>query len=118
MACRNPLRHDGAARIAADMNHFCTGIRLLIVIYDRHRIELTDGILATKNATGILPGNRRACFNLGPRDFRVCTTAVATLGHEVVNAPNTVLVTGVPVLHGRVLDLGVFQGHQFNDCRV
>ena len=40
--------------------------------------------------------------------------ALAALGHEVVDAALAVLVAGIPVLHGRVLDLRVVERDQFN----
>ena len=44
--------------------------------------------------------------------------AGAALGDEVVDAALAVLVARVPVLDGRVLDLGVFQGDELDHGRV
>ena len=44
--------------------------------------------------------------------------AQAALGDEVVDAAHAVLVARVPVLHGRVLDVGVVQRDQFDHRRV
>src|SRR3546814_8026616 len=66
----------------------------------------------------ILPGDRRAGLHLGPGDLRVAPAAGAALGDEVVDAALAVLVAGVPVLHRRVLDLGVVQRDQLDHRRV
>ena len=44
--------------------------------------------------------------------------APAALGDEVVNAAAALGVAGVPVLHGRVLDLGVVEGDELDHRRV
>ncbi|MDZ7770872.1 MAG: hypothetical protein U5K38_18355 [Woeseiaceae bacterium] len=53
-----------------------------------------------------------------PRDLRAVAAAVAALGDEVVDAALAFGVARIPVLHGRVLDLGVVQRDQFDDGGV
>ena len=40
LSSRNTLADDAAARIATDVNHLCTSVRLLEIISNSHRIEL------------------------------------------------------------------------------
>ena len=67
---------------------------------------------------GVLPGDRRAGLDLRPADLGIVATAVAALGHEIVDPALAVLVAGEPVLDRRVLDLGVLHGDQFDHGRV
>src|SRR5437870_1027920 len=46
LACRNPLRHDNAARVLTDVQHLGARIRLLPVVRYSDRIELPDRIIA------------------------------------------------------------------------
>ena len=62
----------------------------------------------------IFPGDRRAGLDLRPRDLRARAAAVAALGDEVVDAALAFGVARIPVLHGRVLDLGVVERDQFD----
>ena len=50
--------------------------------------------------------------------LRVDALAQAALGDEVVDAAHAVLVARVPVLHRRVLDVGVVERHQLDHRRV
>ena len=99
----------------ADMCHLGAGVRLLHIVGDRHRIELANRVLAAQDAARIFPGDRRAGLNLRPGNLRVVAAAVATLGDKVIDTADTVLISRVPVLHGRVLDLCVFQCDEFDD---
>ena len=67
---------------------------------------------------GILPGDRRAGLDLRPRDLRVLAAAIAALGHEVVDAAFALAVAGIPVLDGRIFDLGVVVSDQLDDGGV
>ena len=89
-------------------------VYLLVAIGNSDGIELAHRIVAAQDATRILPGNRRAGLDLGPRHLGIVTAAIGPLGHEVVDAALAVLVAGIPVLHGGVLDFGVIHGNQFN----
>ena len=86
MARRDALRDDRAARIAADVDHLRARIGLLIVVRDGHGVELADRVVAAQDAARVLPRDRRAGFDLRPRDLRVRTAAVAALGDEVVDS--------------------------------
>ncbi len=107
-----------AARVLANVDHFCAGVGLLAVVGQRHRIKLAHRVVALQNAARVLPGNGRAGLYLGPRDLGVHARALAALGHEVVNSAAAFLVAGVPVLHGGVLDVGVVERDQFHHRRV
>src|SRR5690606_16823321 len=110
----DPLGDDGGAAALADVDHLGAGIGLLAVMGERHRVELAHGVVTAQDAAGVLPGDGGAGFHLGPADLGAGASAVAALGDEVVDAAAAFLVTGVPVLHCRVLDLGVIQGDQFH----
>ena len=114
LARRNALADDGAAGVLADVDHLGAGVGLLVVVGHRHRIELAHRVVAQQNARRVLPGDGRAGLHLGPGNARVDAPAQAALGDKVVDAANAVLIPGVPVLHGGVLDVGVVQRHQFH----
>ena len=85
-----------------------------MVICNRNRIKLTDRAFAIQHARRIFPGHCTAGFHLGPADFRTIPLAKPAFGHEIVNPALAVLIAGIPVLHGRIFDLGIFQGDQFD----
>src|SRR5690606_10258479 len=118
IAGRDTLGNDAARRVLAEMDHLRAGVDLLVTVGNGDRVELANGIVATQNAGRILPGDGGAVLDLRPRDLRVVATAIAALGHEVVDAALALGVARIPVLHRRVLDLGIIQRDQFNDCRV
>jgi hypothetical protein len=66
----------------------------------------------------VLPGDGRAGLDLGPADLGPVAAADTALGDEVVDAALAVLVAGIPVLDGGVLDLGVPEGDEFHHCGV
>src|SRR3546814_1017404 len=49
VARRDPLVNDGSSRIAAHVDHLGARIRLLVMIAQRHGIELARGIVAAQN---------------------------------------------------------------------
>src|SRR3546814_4811920 len=98
------LGNDGALGVAAQMDHLGAGVGLLRVVGERDRIELADRIVAHQHARGILPGDCRAGFDLGPGNLAARATAFAALGDKVVDAADAVFIAGVPVLHGGILD--------------
>src|SRR5690606_22707129 len=75
-------------------------------------------VVAAEDAARIFPGNGGAGLHLGPGDFRAGAAAVAAFGDEVVDAALAILVAGIPVLHRRVLDLGIIERHQFDHGRM
>src|SRR5512132_3631897 len=114
MAGGNALREDRRAGIAADVDHLRAGVGLLPVVGDGDRVELAHGVVALEDDARVLPGDRRAGFDLCPRNARTGAAAGAALGHEVVDAALAVLVARIPVLHGRVSDLGTLEGHELD----
>ena len=96
------------------MDHLGAGVGLLPAGRHGDRVELADRIVALQDAAGVLPSDRRAGLDLGPRYLGAGPAAGAALGDEVVDAALAVGVARVPVLHGGVLDLGVFEGHQLD----
>ena len=115
VAGRDALGDDGALRVLADVDHLGAGVGLLIIVRHRHRIKFADRIVALQDAARIFPGDRRAGLDLGPGNLGVLAFAQAALGHEIVDAALAVLVAGIPVLHGGVLDLRVVQRDQLHD---
>src|SRR5690606_31358821 len=99
------LGDDRRARVLADVHHLGAGVGLLAVVRQRDRVELADRVGALEHAARVLPRDRGARLDLRPGDLAALALAEAALGHEVVDAADPVLVAGVPVLNGRVLDL-------------
>src|SRR6476660_2345094 len=104
---RNALRDDRRTRVAPDMDHLGAGVGLLAGVGDRDRIEFAARLVAFEDAARIFPGDRRAGLDLSPRDLRARAAASAALCHEIVDAALARGVAGIPVLHGRVFDLGI-----------
>ena len=50
--------------------------------------------------------------------FEFCAAAVAALGDEIVDAARAVGVARIPVLNGRIFDLGVVERDQLDHRRV
>src|SRR5437764_22284 len=71
-------------------------------------------MVAAQDAARVLPGDSRAGFELRPRDLGIVAAAIAALGDEVENAAAALRVAGIPVLDGRVLDLGIVEGDQLD----
>ena len=117
-AGRDALGDDGAARVLPQVDHLGAGVGLLAVVGHRHRVELAHRVVALQDAAGILPGDRRAGLDLRPGDLRAGALADAALGDEVVDAALAVLVAGVPVLDGRVLDRRSVERDQLDDRGV
>ena len=82
------------------MYHLRAGVCLLVVVGDGYGVELRLRTVAAQHARGVLPCDGRAGLHLRPREFGVDAAQVASLGHEVEHAALSVLVAGVPVLHG------------------
>ena len=40
------------------------------------------------------------------------------LGHEVKDSSTTVFIARIPVLHRAVFHVGIFERHDFHDCRM
>src|ERR1041385_8544809 len=95
---RDALRHDGAARVFADVNHLGARVGLLPVVGERDGIEFTDGVFALQDAARIFPGDGRAGFDLRPGNLRLAPLAETALGDEIVDASPALLVARIPVL--------------------
>src|SRR5690348_11961093 len=117
-ACGNSLRDDGAARVVPDVYHRRAGVGLLAIVGQGDGIAVADGVVALQNAARIFPGDRGAGFDLRPGNFRIDSGALAALGDEIVDPATAFLVAGIPVLHGRILDLRVVQSDQLDDRGV
>ena len=113
------LRNDRALGVLADVDHLRAGVSLHVAVREGHAVEFTDGVVALQNAARVLPRDGRSRFDLRPADAAVLASALAALGDEVVHATGTgFTVAGVPVLHGRILDFGVFLSYEFHDGAV
>src|SRR3546814_13371821 len=88
------------------------GIGLLEIVGDRDRVELTHRSVAGEHAARIFPGDRAAGFDLGPAHLAVGPRAQRALGDEIVDAALAVLVARIPVLDGRIFDLGIVERDQ------
>ena len=113
-AGRDALGDDAARRVLAEVEHLGAAVDLLAAVRDRDRIELAGRIVAAQDAARILPGDRRAGLDLRPGNLRALAAAVAALGDEVVDAALALGVAGIPVLHRRILDLGVVERDQLD----
>ena len=96
------------------MNHFSSGISLLTVIREGYGIEFSTRIFALQDAAGIFPSNCRPRFHLSPTDVTTGATTLAALGDKIINTPDTFLVTCIPILNRRLLNISVIKCHQFN----
>src|SRR5580658_143295 len=112
------LGDNGAGSVLPDVDHLGAGIGLLVVVGKRHGIEFADRVIADQQTAWIFPGDGGAGFDLCPGDLGVDSAAGAALGDEVVDTATPLLVAGIPVLHGGVLDLGVIERNQLNHGRV
>src|SRR5690606_23630767 len=108
-ACGNALGDDPAGGVPAEVDHLGAGVHLLVAVGDGDRVELAAAVVAAQDAARVLPGDGRAGLHLGPRDLGVPAPAVAALGDEVVDATPALGIAGIPVLHRRVLDLGIVE---------
>ena len=113
-ARRNSLRDDGAARVLADVDHLGAGVGLLHVVGHGDRVELANRVVARRMQLGYFHVMAEPVSTCVQEILRIVAAAVAALGDEIVDAAFAVLVAGIPVLHRRVLDLGVLHGDQFD----
>ena len=112
---RDALRDDAARRVLAEVDHLGAAVDLLIAVRNGDRVELAARMVTAQNAARILPGDRGAGLDLRPGDLRMMAAAVAALGHEVIDAALALGVSRIPVLHGRIFDLGIVQSDEFDD---
>src|SRR6218665_3023517 len=60
------LGHDGALRVAAQVDHLRARVRLLPVVGERDGVELAHGVIALEDDARVLPGDGRARLHLRP----------------------------------------------------
>ena len=97
------LRYDGTAGVAAEVNHLRAGVRLLVIVRNRHGVEFPDGIVAGEDTAGIFPGDGRAGFDLRPRNLAPFAFTQAALGYKIVDTALALFVAGIPVLDGGII---------------
>ena len=114
---RDTFADDTRAGVLADMNHFRSRVGLLVVVGDGYRVEFGGRVVTAQDTTRVFPRDGGACFYLRPAEVRVlvCDTA---FGDEVIDSAFAVLVSRVPVLHGRILDFRIRANYYFHDSCV
>ena len=111
---RYALGHDAAPGAPAQVNHLGAGIGLLMVVGDGHRIKLRGGKIPFQDGGWVFPGNGAAGFHLGPAKVAAAPLADAALGHEVQDTALAIRISGIPVLDGGVLDIGILFHDDFH----
>ena len=96
------------------MDHLGAGIGLLVVVGDRDRVELTHAVFTVQHAARVLPRHRAAGLDLRPADLAARALAQPALGDEIVDPAHAFGIAGIPVLHGRILDLGIVHRDQLD----
>src|SRR5699024_12079416 len=97
--------------------HLSTGIRLLFIVGYGYRKELANRIISLQYNTWIFPGNCRTGFYLCPGYFGIIAAAVTSFGYKVIHAAFPLFITGIPVLNGRVFNIGILKSNNFyNRC--
>ena len=117
-ARRDALGDDAARGVLAEVDHLGAAIDLLAAIRNGDRIELAARFLAAQDAARIFPGDGRTGLHLRPADLGPRAPAVAALGHEIIDATLAFRIAGEPVLHRRILDLGIIQRDQLDHRRM
>ena len=64
------------------MNHLRTGVRLLLIVRDSNRVELTNRIVSLEYTTRVLPCDRRSGLNLRPRNLGIIAGTHPSLRYE------------------------------------
>jgi len=95
------------------MNHLGARVGLLHVVGYRYGVELSHRVVTLQDTAGVFQVMAEPVSTWVRKSWSHFHGRLA-LGHEVVNPALTVLIAGIPVLHGRILDLRIAQGHQFN----
>jgi hypothetical protein len=97
------LGDDGAAGVAADVDHLGAGVGLLAVVGQGHGVELAHELSPLRMQLGYFQVIAEP-VSTWVQEMRELAPAHAALGHEVVDAALAFLVAGVPVLHRGILD--------------
>jgi hypothetical protein len=82
-----------------------------MIIGYSHRIKLGTTAVTLENTGGIFPRDGRTSLHLSPGEFTTVASEQAALGHEVIYSTLALTVTGIPILHGGVLDLCILADH-------
>src|SRR5260370_40583661 len=101
------LRDDAARGVLAEMDHLGAAVDLLMAVGHGDRVEFSAAVVAAQDAGRVLPGERRAGFDLRPGDLGAGAAARATLGGGVVNPARAFPVARSPGLDGAILDIGI-----------
>ena len=63
------LRDDRTASIPSKVNHLRTGVGLLVIVGDGHRVELAYRIITGQDTARVFPGNSGTSLHLCPGDL-------------------------------------------------
>ena len=108
------LGNDGRTGVAPQMDHLGAGVGLLTTLGDGDRVEFANRVVPAQDAAGVFPGDRRTRLDLGPGDLGARSATLPALGHEVVDAATALGIAGIPILDGRVFDLGIVHSDQLH----
>src|SRR5260370_36558663 len=108
------LRDDAARGVLAEMDHLGAAVDLLMAVGHGDRVEFAAAVVAAQDAGRVLPGDRRAGFDLCPGDLGAVAAAIASLGDEVVDPALAFLVARIPILDAGLLNLGILLPIQLN----
>ena len=88
-----------------------------MMIRNCDRIKFTHRIVAFQNTARIFPSYSRTGFNLRPRNFCIFLTN-SSFCYEIENATFSFCISWIPVLYGRIFNLGIIHREKLNNCRV
>ena len=112
------FRDDRTASIPSKVDHLRTGVGLLVIVGDGHRVKLAYRIITGQNTAWVFPGNSGTSLHLCPRDLAPFALAQSAFSHEVVDTSLSILVTRIPVLDGGIFHFGPFMRYDFDDSRM
>src|SRR5258708_16281432 len=90
------LRDDAARGVLAEMDHLGAAVDLLMAVGHGDRVEFAAAVVAAQDAGRVLPGDRRAGFDLRPGDLGAVAAAIPTLRDELSNPPLSFLPPRIP----------------------
>ena len=109
------LGNDAADRVLAEMQHLGAAVDLLVTVGDRDRVELAARIVAAQDAGS---DTSRLSPSRSPPASRISSSESPRQSPRLVTKlkmpPLPLLVAGIPVLHGRIFDLGIVQRDQLD----
>ncbi len=95
------------------MDHFRSGIGVLMIVGHGNGIKLANGVVAFQDAARVFPGNGRTGFHLRPGNLGSALAHTA-LGHEVKNTAFSFGIAWEPVLHSRIFNFRPIHGDEFH----